>query len=151
MIKKLAQSKIIRYGVVAAIATGVDVTFYFLTFNYILRKEDFRVINEFVLTAPTISLAISYSCGLLTNFFLTRNYVFTESDLRGRHQLMRYVMVALLILFLNYVMMSFLIRGLEWYPTISRGISAVSVGFVSFAIHRAFSFRVSGEKPGDDI
>ncbi len=150
MIRKAYKSKLIRYSMSSAVATIVDVVIYFITFNYILRKQDLPPVNQLVITAPTIALIISYTCGLLTNFTITKYFVFTESDLRGRHQLMRYVMVAALILFLNYSMMSILIRGLEWYPTISRAVSAVVIGFLSFAIHRSFSFRVSKREEGDE-
>jgi hypothetical protein len=39
--------------------------------------------------------------------------------------------------------MKLLIGGLGWYPTVSRAVSAVVIGFASFAIHRSYSFRVN--------
>ncbi len=146
MIKKVFQFKLIRYGMAAAIATCVDVTVYFIAFNYIFKKQDFHMLDFLVVGAPTVSLVLSYSCGLVTNFTITKYFVFTESDLRGHHQLMRYVMVAVLILFLNYGFMSFLIKTMEWFPTIARATSAVVIGFLSFAIHKVFSFKVSKEE-----
>lgn len=146
MIKKILQYKIIRYGIAAALATVVDISVYFCMFNYILKKQDVHLTSLLVLSAPTVSLIASYSCGLITNFSISKYFVFKESDLRGRHQLMRYLMVAVLILILNYGFMSFLIKSLEWYPTISRAISAVTIGFISFAIHKTFSFKVNKEE-----
>jgi putative flippase GtrA len=145
VIQKVFRHKIIRYGLSSAIATGVDVTMYFIAFNFIYRKQDVQLADFLVLSAPTMSLMLSYTCGLLTNFTITKYFVFTESDLRGHHQLMRYVLVAILILFLNYGLMTFLIKGLHWYPTVSRAVSAVVVGFLSFSIHKVFSFRVNKE------
>ena len=146
MIKKVLNFKLIRYGLSSGIATGVDVIVYFLSFNYLLQKKDLAVLNDLVFSASTIALIISYTCGLFTNFTITKYFVFTESNLRGRHQLMRYVAVALFILFLNYGFMSVLIKGLAWYPTISRAVSAVVIGFASFLIHRSYSFRVTKEQ-----
>jgi len=142
MLVKLLNHKIVRYGLSSGIATGVDVVVYFLAFNFLLQKKDMHLSDALTVSAPMVALAISYSCGLLTNFTITKYFVFTESNLRGRHQLMRYVAVAILILVLNYGMMALLIRGLHWYPTVSRAISAVVIGFASFVIHRSFSFRV---------
>lgn len=141
MINKLINQSIFRYGIAAAIATGVDVVVYFLTYNYVLRKADFYLSPSLVISAPTVSLAVSYSCGLITNFTLTKFFVFPGSDLRTRHQLLRYVMVAIIVLGLNYIIMSALIKGFEWYPTIARATAAVLAGFASFAAHRVFSFR----------
>lgn len=146
MIKKVFQFKLIRYGMAAGIATVVDVSIYFIAFNYIFKKQDIHLMQFLVLGAPTASLVLSYSCGLITNFTITKYFVFTESDLRGHHQLMRYVMVAVLVLFLNYGFMSFLIRTMEWFPTIARATSAIIIGFISFAIHKVFSFKVSKEE-----
>jgi putative flippase GtrA len=141
MIKKMLNQSIFRYGIAAAIATCVDVMVYFFTFNYVLRKADFQLSPSLVISAPTLSLAVSYSCGLITNFTITKFFVFPGSDLRTRHQLMRYVMVAVAVLGLNYVIMSILIKGFDWFPTIARATAAVIAGFASFAAHRIFSFR----------
>jgi putative flippase GtrA len=146
VINKILQYKLIRYGLSAAIATCVDVGIYYISFNFIYKKEDLHLAGLLVLSAPTASLILSYTCGLITNFTITKYYVFTESDLRGHHQLMRYVMVAVVILFLNYGMMSFLIKTLYWYPTLSRAASAIVIGLLSFIIHKAFSFKVSKEE-----
>ena len=143
--RRVLHNKVIRYFFSAGIATAVDVSVYFATFNFILRKQDIPLVFNLIISAPIASLAVSYSCGLMTNFLITKYLVFTESNLRGRHQLARYILVALLILFLNYLFMKFLIEILEWYPTLSRVISAVTIGMLSFVIHKFYSFRVNPE------
>lgn len=145
MVKKIINNKIIRYFFSAGTATAVDVTVYFIAFNYFFHKQDLNIFNLMVLSAPTASLILSYTCGLITNFLITKYLVFNESDLRGIHQLMRYVMVALVILMLNYFFMSFLIKILEWYPTIARIVSALSIGVLSFMIHKFYSFKVTAK------
>jgi len=142
MIRRVINNKIVRYFFSAGIATVVDVTVYFVTFNYILQKQDLPFIDPLVITAPIGSLVVSYSCGLMTNFIITKYMVFTESDLRGRHQLLRYLQVAAIILVLNYFFMKFLIHILEWYPTISRIVSALTIGMLSFLFHKFYSFKV---------
>jgi len=145
MVRKFLDNKIIRYFLSAGVATGVDVTVYFLAYNFIYEKQDIHLFNFMTLSAPTGSLILSYTCGLVTNFLITKYLVFTESDLRGIHQLARYILVALLILGLNYFFMSFLIKVLEWYPTLSRVVSALTIGLLSFVIHKFYSFRVTGK------
>ncbi len=145
MVRRIFENKIIRYFFSAGIATGVDVAVYFMAFNFIYEKQDIHLFNLLVLSAPTGSLILSYTCGLVTNFLITKYLVFTESDLRGIHQLARYVLVAVLILMLNYFFMSFLIKILEWYPTLSRVVSAITIGLLSFVIHKFYSFRVTNK------
>ncbi len=146
---RILNLKVVRYFFSAASATVVDVMIYFLAFNYLYHKKDIHL-PYYTLSATTASLMISYSCGLLTNFFLTKTLVFKESDLKGHHQFLRFLMVALGVLLLNYFFMRFLIRQMEWYPTIARAFSAVSIGLLSFVVHKSFSFRVSETEEIDD-
>ncbi len=136
----------VRYFFTAITATSVDVFAYFLTYNYVIRKNDFHIADHFTIGAPTVALMISFCFGLVTNFTLTRKFVFTESDLRVRHQLMRYTAVALGALVMNYFLMNFLIREFQWYPTLSRAAAAVSVGVISFMVHKTFSFTIKNEE-----
>ncbi|MBK9319248.1 MAG: GtrA family protein [Bacteroidetes bacterium] len=140
-LKPLLKSKIIRYLISAGLATWVDVVVYFVSFNYLYKKEDIDIFGFYTVSAPTASLILSYTIGLLTNFTLTKFLVFKESELETHKQLFRYVMVAILVLILNYFLMSFLIRQLEWYPTLARAVSAVSIGVLSFVVHKSFSFK----------
>ncbi|MBS1765164.1 MAG: GtrA family protein [Bacteroidetes bacterium] len=146
---RILNLKVVRYFFSAASATVVDVGIYFLAFNYLFHKEDLQF-SFYTFSAPTASLALSYTCGLMTNFFLTKNLVFKESDLKGHHQFLRFVLVAIGVLFLNYILMNFLIRQMQWYPTIARAFSAVSIGVLSFIVHKTFSFRVSNTEEVED-
>jgi putative flippase GtrA len=141
-LRRIFKSKIFRYFLSAGLATWVDVMVYFLAFNYVYRKMDFDLFGLILISAPTASLMLSYTAGLITNFTVTKFLVFHESDLETHKQLFRYVLVAIGVLCMNYVLMSFLIRQLEWYPTISRAVSAITIGVISFTVHRSFSFRV---------
>ncbi len=147
---RVLRLKVVRYFFSAATATVVDVGVYFWAFNFIYDKENIDVLGWYVLSAPTASLILSYTCGLITNFFMTKHLVFKESDLKGYHQFMRFVLVALGVLALNYGLMSLLIKKFLWFPTIARAVSAISIGVLSFVIHKTFSFRVSNKDEVED-
>lgn len=140
--KRLLKLKVVRYFFTAITATVVDVSVYFLAYNYVIQKRDMHL-DLLTITAPTLSLGISFCFGITTNFTLTKLFVFKESDLRTRYQFIRYIMVALAMLVLNYVLMSILIRQIGWYPTPSRAFAAISIGVLSFTLHKLYSFRVS--------
>lgn len=135
-------NKVVRYFFAAGFATVVDVLIYFTMLHFVLKKQDFAIGSLFVIGAPTISLAVSYSCGLITNFTITKYFVFAESELRGRTQFGRFVLVAAIVLIANYLFMNFLIKVIGIYPTPSRAISAITIGVFSFMAHKAFSFKV---------
>lgn len=144
-LQKLLRSKIFRYFVSAGLATWVDICVYFLAYNYLYKKLDFDLFGWVVVSAPSASLMLSYTIGLLTNFTITKMLVFKESELATYKQLFRYVIVAVFVLALNYIMMRFLIRQLDWYPTIARAVSAISIGLLSFVIHKSFSFKMNAK------
>lgn len=145
-LQPILQNKIFRYFVSAGLATWVDITVYFLAYNYLYQKMDIEVFDMYTISAATASLFLSYTFGLLTNFLITRYLVFSESELEFHKQLFRYVLVALLVLALNWGFMRILIRELEWYPTISRAVSALVIGMLSFVIHKTFSFKIRKSK-----
>ena len=140
------QSRVFKYFIAAGLATVVDVGFYYLCFNYAFDKQPVTLFGSFVLKATTISLVISYSCGLVTNFSISKYLVFTDSEMKTTSAFSRFVMVALFVLMLNYFSMNFLIHQLEWYPTVARAVSALSIGVLSFLFHKFFTFKVSSLK-----
>lgn len=142
LIRFLLGLKPVRYFFSAGIATVVDVLVYYLVFNYVLHQQEVELFSSMIVQAPTVALTCSYSCGLITNFSITKYFVFHESELSGRIQLFRFIMVALVVLMANYFFMYFLINILGWYPTLSRAFSAISIGIFSFVAHRFFSFRI---------
>jgi putative flippase GtrA len=141
--KKVLRLKVVRYFFAAATATLVDIWVYFVAFNYIYDKQNINFLGIYTFAAPTASLMLSYTCGLITNFFITKFLVFTDSDLKTWQQFLRFVLVALGVLLLNYFVMTFLISQLNWFPTIARAVSAISIGGLSFVVHKTFSFKVT--------
>lgn len=139
-ISKLLKSKAILYLFAAGTATIVDISIYFVSYNFLFKKEDIRFLN-YILSSPSVSLVISYSCGLLVNFSLSKFLVFKESEVRTHKQFFRFVMVALLVFIANYYLLNFLVRTLDWYPTIGRTVSALLIGVLSFISHKTFSFN----------
>lgn len=144
-LQRLVKSKAFGYLIAAGTATVVDVLVYYIVLNKVLHKHDL-VIKSVVLGAPGVSLASSYACGLFTNFTITKLFVFTDSDLRTRYQFIRFATVAIAVLFANYGLMKFLIDAIGIYPTVSRAISALSIGVLSFMIHRVFSFQIRDDE-----
>jgi putative flippase GtrA len=140
------QSRVFKYFIAAGVATVVDVGLYYLCFNYAFDKQPVTLLGSFVLKATTISLMISYSCGLVTNFSISKFLVFTDSDMKTTSAFFRFVMVALFVLVLNYFFMDFLIHQMMWYPTFARAVSALSIGVLSFLFHKFFTFKVSNLK-----
>lgn len=142
VIDSLWQQGVVRYFFAAVTATLVDVFVFYMVFNKVLHQQNHNVFGLIILKAPTISLICGFSCGLITNFLITKFVVFNESEDKTRWQLMRFVLVAIIVLISNYYFMWFLTAQLHWYATVSRAVSAVTIGVFSFTAHKFFSFKM---------
>ena len=142
VIDSLWQQRVVRYFFAAATATVVDVFVFWFVFNKVLHQNNHDLLGMMVLKAPTLSLICGFSCGLITKFTITKFFVFNQSEAKTRWQLLRFIMVAVVVLVCNYYFMWFLTAQLKWYATISRAVSAVTVGIFSFTAHKFFSFKL---------
>lgn len=138
---KFLQNKVFRFFFSAGIATLADVIIYFVTFSYILERQAVHLLKTRI-TAHEFSLMISYSCGVIINFFLTKYAVFTESNLAGRKQFFRFALIAGIGFFANYSLLRLFVEVFDFVPTVSRVFSALSLGVASFYIHRLFTFKI---------
>ena len=139
--KKAYKSQGVRYIFSGGTATAVDVASFFVIYNYVLNKEAFQFYH--VQIGPHIaSLCASFSLGLITNFLITKYFVFKESNIRGREQFLRYIAVALVTFFGNYFMMKLLVDVFSVWPTVARIISVGCIAILSFRLHKVFTFKV---------
>lgn len=138
---KFFQSKVIRFFLSAGIAVVVDVFIYFIAITYFLGRERIKLFN-YQVSAHEIALVVSYSCGVVANFILTKYAVFSESTLTGSKQFFRFALIACLGFFANYSLLRFFVEFWDILPIISRILSALSLGFASYYIHKLFTFKV---------
>jgi putative flippase GtrA len=139
--KKILDHKVVRFIISGGTSTMVDIVVYYFTYNYILQKQPVQFLNS-VISSHMAALCISFSAGFITNFFISKYFVFTGSDLRTRSQFFRYMMVASVNFSANYFLLKFFVDFMNFFPTPSRALSAVLVAVVSFFLNKYFAFRV---------
>lgn len=144
-LQKFQQLQFFRYLVAAGTATLVDVLAYQLL--YWQFSQVFSDPN----TRHLFSLILSYSLGLITNFLITKYYVFQNSTLRFQTQFVRFTLVALLVFAANYGLMEAFYTLFPWvfpgiqtislYPLVVRLVAAGLIAVLSFVSHKLFSFE----------
>ena len=129
-----------RYGVSGAANTALDLVLYYIIYNFVL---DHRMLHlGFVtLSSHVAALVIVFPITLLTGFLLQKYVTFSASKLRGRVQLMRYIMVVFLNLAVNYFGLKLFVDVLHFYPTPSRMIITVFTALISYIMQKKFTFR----------
>lgn len=140
--KKLLSNQAVRFIFSAGIGFLVDIAAFYLFYHNFLEAKTYHIL---IITVRnyTLSFSISFFLGVLTNFFITRYFVFSESKLPPYKQFFRFVFVAIIGYFANLAVLKFFIQTLHMDPLIARPAAALSLFFLSFFIHKFFSFSLS--------
>lgn len=139
--KNAMEHKGVRYIISGGTATGVDVVSFFIIYNYILQKSNLEF-GHIHIGAHIASLCASFTLGLITNFLITKYFVFSESNIRGREQFVRYILVAAITFVGNYFMMKLLVDVFSVWPTMARLVAVGTIAILSFRLHKVFTFKV---------
>lgn len=120
----------------------LDIFLYFIAFHFILNKE--ILYTPVVAISPHIAaFLISFLITFPLGFFLSKYVVFSESDLRGRVQLIRYFSLVLACLLLNYIFIKFFVEYMGIFPTPAKIFTTFFVVAFSYLSQKHFTFRVS--------
>jgi putative flippase GtrA len=92
--------------------------------------------------AHTAALVLSFFVTFPYGFFMSKYVVFSDSAMKGRVQLFRYLMISLFNLFLNTLLLKTLVEVLSFDPILSQVVTIVVVVVFSYIAQRNFSFKV---------
>jgi putative flippase GtrA len=136
---KVFNKQTFRYAACGGGNTLLDIFLYFISYHFILHKQ--VVETPFIAISPHIAaFMMAFAITFPVGFFLMRSVVFTESNLRGRVQLMRYFSVVMVSLLLNYIFIKLMVEYFHFYPTIAKIITTAIVIVFSYFSQRKFSF-----------
>ncbi len=143
--KRFMPLKTYRYAVCGGGNLVFDLVLYFLFYHYIFHKEDVNL-HYFVLSSHIASLFFVFPITFLTGFLLNKYITFQDSNIPGRVQFVRYLMVALGAIGLSYLCMKLFVDVMKFYPTPSRLITTVISVIYSYILQSTFSFGKRKEK-----
>lgn len=139
---KSAKNEIFRFILSAGTGALVDVSAFYLFYHNLLVQHTYQLLS-FTIRNSTISLAMSFSMGVVVNFFITKYLVFNESKLKASRQFGRFILVAIVGFFANLAIVKLMIQSFDVYPPVARIIAILSLFFASYFIHKVFSFNLS--------
>lgn len=118
----------------------LDIFIYYISYNFILQKQILDV--GFIAFKPHIAaLWIAFCVSFPVGFLLSKYVVFTTSELRGRVQLFRYLLIVAVNLVLNYVFLKVMVEYMSFYPTIARIFTTCIIVTFSFLSQKHFTFK----------
>jgi len=130
-----------RYAASGGSNTLLGILLFSFSYNFIFLKQNVHL--SFVTITPHVAAFLfSFAFTFPIGFLLMRNIVFTESNVKGRIQLFRYLLVVLLCFFLNYVFLKFFVEQMHFYPTLANILTTCITIGVSYVSQKYFTFRI---------
>lgn len=118
----------------------LDIFIYYISYNFILHKQILDL--GFIAFKPHIAaLWMAFVVSFPVGFLLSKYIVFTKSELRGRVQLFRYLLIVGVNLILNYAFLKTLVEYMNFYPTIARIFTTCIIATFSFLSQKHFTFK----------
>jgi len=141
LFRKSMPLQFFRYGVTGVANLVFDWILYFVIYNFVLQK---RMLHLGIVTiSPHIAaFVIKFPIVLLSGFLLQKYVTFTESNLKGRRQLFRYLIVYGINILINYFGLKFFVDLLHIFPSISNMIVSIITVFVSYFLQKKFTFQI---------
>lgn len=141
-LRKLMPRSTFRYAVGGGINLGLSTAIYFVSFHYLLEKDNFVLFPWLVVSAHIMALGIAFVITFFTGFWLTRMVAFEgHRRLEGRKQLLRYGVVVALNLAVNYFGLKLLVDGCGFYPTPSYLFIQLVTVAISYLASKHYTFR----------
>ncbi len=130
-----------RYAACGGSNMLLDIFLFYISFNFIFDKEILEL--GFVALKPyNAALCLSFCITFPLGFLMSKYLVFNDSSLRGRVQLIRYMMIVAVNLFLNYSIINVSVQYMHFYPTLAKIFATVIIVTFSFLSQKHFTFRV---------
>ena len=153
------QSKqVVRYAVCGGGNMVFDWILYFLIYNFVIGHENVNLgfqIYDFkftqVITPHIATLCIVFPITLLTGFALQKYVTFTRSRLNSWRQLMRYILIVVVNLTVNYLGLKLCVESFGWYPTPSKMLITIVTVIISYLGQKYYTFRVERVKNKSNI
>ena len=144
LFKKLMPIETYKYAVTGGLNVILDIFLYFVFYHYVISENIVEI--GFIAISPHIAAFLFvFPITFTTGFLLAKYVTFTDSKLKGKKQLSRYVLSVSGSIILNYILLKFFVEYLGFWPLAAK-ISTVSIVIVySFLVQKFFTFK-TGKK-----
>jgi putative flippase GtrA len=140
--KRIMPLQTFRYAACGGGNTLLDICIYWVSYKYILLDNVYKIPFYTFSRAAAAQLA-AFCVSFPTGFLLMRYLVFSESNLRGRVQLFRYLVLVLVCLLLNLAFIKFFTEVCHIYAPFAKVITTFFVVGFSYLTQKHFTFRVT--------
>lgn len=143
--KRLMNIQTFRYAASGGGNTLLGLAVYYVSFKFIFAEKVFHF-GIYAFKDHIAALIVSFCVTFPVGFFMAKYVVFSDSNMKGRIQLFRYLMVCLFNLALNYLLLKILVEKFNIYPVFAQVLTICIVVLFSYVAQRNYSFRILEEE-----
>lgn len=143
LFKRFMPLQTFRYAACGGFNTSLDITLFFVSYNYIFKRQpiSFPSVFPHLLISPHIAaFLVGFMFSFPSGFYLSRYVVFQETSVKKSEQLIKYFSVVFICLMLNYAFLKLFVDTFGWYPTPSKILTTVFVVAFSYVAQKNFTF-----------
>lgn len=140
--RRIMTKQTFRYAASGGGNTLLGFLVYFISYRFILEEQDLHF-GFYAFKAHVAALFISFLITFPIGFFMSKYVVFSDSRMKGRVQLVRYFMICMFNLLLNYLLLKIFVERFHIYAVIAQILTTSIVIVFSYLAQRHFSFKVS--------
>jgi putative flippase GtrA len=131
-----------RYAATGGFNTVLDIVLYFICYNFVIDKHviDLGIVS---ISPHIAAFFIVFPITFFTGFLFAKFITFTSSIVRGRIQLIRYMISVSGSIFLNYVFLKIFVEFVGLWPTLSKIITTGIVVIYSYFAQKFFTFKTA--------
>jgi putative flippase GtrA len=146
--RRLMPLQTFKYAACGGGNTILDITLYALSYNFVFKKQLVHTPIGITISPYIAAFLVSFSITFPLGFYMSRTIVFPGSTLRGRIQLLRYFLLVVCCIVLNYIFIKLFVEQCHLYPTISKVLTTLIVVAFSFITQKNFTFKV---EPAEEL
>ncbi len=139
--KKLMGLQTFRYAACGGTNTLLGLIIYYVSFKFILKAENLEL-GFFAFKPHVAALFFSFLFSFPFGFFLSKYVVFSDSKMKGKVQLFRYLLLYLFSLGLNYLLLKLFVESMGIYAIFAQVMTTAIIVIFSYVTQRYFTFRI---------
>ena len=140
LFRKFMPLQTYRYAACGGANTVLDI-FLFSVFENRFKKNGVMHFQYFAVSPHIAAMIAAFCITFPIGFYYSRYLVFSESNLRGRVQLIRYFSMVLACIALNYMFLKFFIEQMHMNAIVSKIITTGFVVAFSYLSQKHFTFK----------
>ncbi|MBQ6771548.1 MAG: GtrA family protein [Bacteroidales bacterium] len=147
--RKLLSLELFRYAACGGMNLVLEWVLYYVFYHFVFQGQVFdlgqllfnRNIAYLTFTPHIAAFIFKFPITFLTGFWMARHISFSSSTLRGRTQIVRYLLVTIGNILINYLGLKLFVEVLHIWPTISYVIISIICVAFSYLSNKFYSFK----------